>query len=105
MLGCENRRKAVRYSSSRLNFGRVVELLGQRGLGFDQIAFDLGGRGDVLFHTVTLVHGPPQVSLKPVAGAVVVHIDDTLADGLALAVEGLDRHEEIIPLGICACLS
>jgi len=88
-----------------LNFRSIVKLLSQGGLGFSQIAFDFLGRGDVLFHAVTLMHGPPQVSLKPVAGAVVVHIDDTFADGLTLTVEGLDRHEEIIPLGIGGCLS
>lgn len=58
--------------------------------------------GALLLDLVAVVHGPPDVILEPVARAVVVHIDDALADSLALLVIGdhLDIEVLLLVLGV-----
>lgn len=73
----------------------MVELLGKGDGRLGKILRDLlvGGR-HTLDH-VAVVHGPPAVLLQPVAGAVVVHVDHPIADGLLGGVERLDADVKI----------
>lgn len=82
------------------DLGVRVELVCEGLLGGGQIRADLIRGRDVGLDAGSMVHGPPQVVLEPVAGAEVVHVDDPFADGLAFGVEGLDGDVEVVRLGL-----
>lgn len=70
----------------------VLQFLGL--LGEVAVHLVLAGRADD--HLVALVHGPPVVVGQPIAGAEMVEIDQTIADGLARHVHRVDGHVEVV---------
>jgi hypothetical protein len=83
------------YFRNVLLDGRV-ELRRQSRLAGRQICLDLRRSCQIDFGAEAVVSGPPEMVGEPVAGAVVAHIDDAFADGLALAIERLDADEEVL---------